>query len=245
MQIAYDHLTPKAKTLFNRYNAYLADNKRSLVASAAWMDTLRRPDQLWMQPMHYINTPYAPDHSVAVKPPNRLNAPGSIQQAQAILEQKQASNYDLGFNLRVLLHVVGDIHQPMHAVSLYNKTLPNGDKGGNLYRLKANTVGENLHTYWDRGGGYLSRNQRYSYKMLRRLAKTVERRWPCSRMSHDTSVQQWANESWRLAVDVAYQTPYNGKPSKDYRLQTRKLSEQRIAQAGCRLADMLNNIALA
>lgn len=54
---------------------------------------------------------------------------------------------------RYLVHVVGDMHQPLHSVALFNETYPNGDIGGN--RLKIITPdgkSNNFHSYWDAGG---------------------------------------------------------------------------------------------
>ena len=48
-----------------------------------------------------------------------------------------------------LLHLVGDIHQPLHCSSRVtpDEALPRGDAGGNTFRLDDN---RNLHGYWDR-----------------------------------------------------------------------------------------------
>jgi hypothetical protein len=54
--------------------------------------------------------------------------------------------YDLGW----LLHLVGDLHQPMHAVNGISVTLPEGDRGGNLVEIKGVTDGASeLHAFWD------------------------------------------------------------------------------------------------
>ena len=53
---------------------------------------------------------------------------------------------DLGW----LLHLVGDLHQPMHAVNGISATLPEGDRGGNLVEIKGATDGASeLHAFWD------------------------------------------------------------------------------------------------
>jgi len=247
-QIAYDKLSPRAISIFNRYNRYVDQpnskyGPRTLVGSAAWLDSQRRADQLWMQPMHYINIPFSRDNTPLL-PPKKLNAVVSIEQARQVLESSMASDYDKGFYLRVLLHVVGDIHQPMHSVSLYSARTRNGDKGGNMYHLKNNPVADNLHAYWDRGGGSLIRNKAYSVSALRRRAKLIEKRWPCDAQNVSLSAQNWADESFQIAVNQAYQLPYGQKPSGMYQKQVKQTSEQRLALAGCRLAAVLNDIAV-
>jgi len=55
-----------------------------------------------------------------------------------------------GFNLRLLIHYVGDIHQPLHTVNRYTKSNPNGDEGGNDFQLKTKHSQINeLHALWD------------------------------------------------------------------------------------------------
>lgn len=54
-----------------------------------------------------------------------------------------------GFNLRFLIHYVGDVHQPLHATSRYTQDYPNGDAGGNLYPLADMGNIDELHALWD------------------------------------------------------------------------------------------------
>ena len=49
---------------------------------------------------------------------------------------------------RALIHFVGDIHQPLHCVSRYTKNRPDGDRGGNEFKLP-DTLYKNLHLLWD------------------------------------------------------------------------------------------------
>lgn len=68
---------------------------------------------------------------------------------------------------RYLVHLVGDIHQPLHSVALYNKTYPKGDAGGNLISVVLiNGSKSNFHSYWDAGGYRIQNN---SFVMKRPL----------------------------------------------------------------------------
>ena len=51
--------------------------------------------------------------------------------------------------LRLFLHFVADVHQPLHALSRYTKEHPDGDKGGNTLKLKYHLSVSNLHSLWD------------------------------------------------------------------------------------------------
>lgn len=57
------------------------------------------------------------------------------------------------FNLRLLIHYVGDIHQPMHAVNRYTPEFPDGDAGGNLFNVTYSQTIHELHGLWDSGIG--------------------------------------------------------------------------------------------
>lgn len=48
------------------------------------------------------------------------------------------------------MHVVGDIHQPLHNTNLFNETYPDGDLGGNRINVTtANNITIKLHNYFD------------------------------------------------------------------------------------------------
>lgn len=56
----------------------------------------------------------------------------------------------LSFALRLVIHYVGDIHQPLHSVSEVDKEYPKGDRGGNSEWIDPNVSGVgNLHSVWD------------------------------------------------------------------------------------------------
>ena len=69
---------------------------------------------------------------------------------------------------RYLVHIVGDIHQPLHSAALFNKTYKSGDQGGNFLRIKTlDGKTSNFHAFWD-SGAYLFQND--SYKIPRPLS---------------------------------------------------------------------------
>jgi len=53
------------------------------------------------------------------------------------------------FNLRLLIHYTGDIHQPLHTTSRFSKDFPKGDIGGNFFKLTEKDGVKNLHALWD------------------------------------------------------------------------------------------------
>lgn len=54
--------------------------------------------------------------------------------------------------IRYLTHIVGDIHQPLHTVALFDDDkFKNGDQGGNLFKIKFKGNITGLHQLWDSG----------------------------------------------------------------------------------------------
>lgn len=75
---------------------------------------------------------------------------------------------------RYLVHLVGDIHQPLHSVALFNHTFPKGDAGGNLLKLKTlNGTVQNLHSFWD-SGAYRLQNDTYDFVRPMNLQNITE-----------------------------------------------------------------------
>lgn len=243
-QIAYHHLTPHAKDVYNHYNHALDKFYRpqSFVNSAAWLDHLYYQRERWLGKWHYIDLPFSLD-GTQLRTENKANAVSAIEKAGKLIQDSRQSDFEKGFSLRVLLHVVADLHQPMHAVSLYSKRFPKGDLGGNLFPLGANPVARNLHAYWDKGGGLLSTKQRYAKGSLEKKASGIEKRYPCQLQAMKLDPDVWARESHQLAISKAYKLKSGQKPDKAYQQMVRTISEQRLALAGCRLAALLNRLA--
>ena len=53
--------------------------------------------------------------------------------------------------LRLLIHYMGDSHQPFHCGTRFTKNFTEGDKGGNSFTLKNHYSAESLHAVWDEG----------------------------------------------------------------------------------------------
>lgn len=243
-QIAYHHLTDRSKSLYNRYNRSLNSVYRAqtLVNAAPWMDGLRYKNELWLQPMHYIDIPFSIDGTTLIQP-DKVNAVYAINEASLVLKDSYTNAFNKGFSLRILLHVVGDLHQPMHAVSQFSVKHPEGDYGGNLVFLGKNTVAKNLHAYWDNGGGFLKTRHYLSNRALDAKAYKIESRWPCNLGAMTINPNAWSKESHELAVSKAYLIKNGQKPEKNYQKMVKEITRQRIALAGCRLAFLLNTLS--
>lgn len=241
-EIAYDNLTPAAKNMCDKYTrSYNAkSSKGSFVSVASWMDSIRKKDVHWFDSLHYIDKPFTLDDSPlpAVQDANAL---WGIRQAMVVLSSDKASLADKGLSLRILTHLVGDIHQPLHTVTKVSKKLPQGDLGGNLFKLAKNPIGDNLHKYWDNGAGILI-GQTKKFQVQNK-ARQLEAKWSCSIANREKKPKQWINASHKLALNEVYKVTANKAPGKHYQLNAQNITQKQILLAGCRLATVLNEIA--
>jgi hypothetical protein len=71
-----------------------------------------------------------------------------IQQSEKTLSDSTTSAQEQALHLSWLIHLIGDVHQPLHCCSLFNSDYPTGDKGGNSFFIKPATKGIPLHSFW-------------------------------------------------------------------------------------------------
>lgn len=149
-----------------------------------------------------------------------------------------------------VMHLAGDVHQPLHTAQLFSGRYPQGDRAGSLQFVLDPLTGrpETLHWFWDdsihRAGDFASVTAR---------AKDLERRWPRASVSPGAARAAaadyglWAHESWALAKSHVYASGVVGGLSADqakalptaYVEETAALAEARGALAGYRLSDLL------
>lgn len=242
-QIAYDNLSSSSVQMCKQYCFPQAKQVSSdrLISTSTWLDTIRRKKNHQFDALHYIDIPFSKDKSrlpfIA-----KTNALWGIKQAERVLSSSQASIKDKELSFRILTHLVGDVHQPLHTITKVSKRLPRGDAGGNLFYLAKNSIGKNLHQYWDNGGGILiGKNKKIS---LQQQAAELERKWSCAEANKEQEPEQWVEATHQIAVSQVYSIQSHRKPSKKYQLATQLLVEKQIVFAGCRLANLLNKIAI-
>lgn len=240
-QIAYDHLKPEVKAQLNAYNRAVDGRSRysNFVKSAVWLDVLKQTDVHWYDHLHYIDIPYTQDGS-PLQPTDKFNAYWAIKKSMLVLNSKKATKRDKGLSLRMLIHIVGDIHQPLHTITRVSRTHPEGDLGGNLFVLASNNAGNNLHKYWDTGAGILSGSRKPF--QIKNKARQLEHQWSCKKHAAGTSIQGWIDQSHQLAIQNAYAITEGSQPGKYYQMSTQRIVEKQIFAAGCRLAYLLNQV---
>lgn len=249
--IAYDHLSPHAKKAVDQLTfdpeKHFSGRSR-FVYWSTWADWSRDRGDNRFRLWHYIDLPIS-DQGVKTRPPNAINAVYGINHCEIVLRNASESIENQKTCLKLLIHIVGDIHEPLHASDRFSVNHPKGDRGGNSFQIKSR-VANNLHAYWDRGlGKFTPLQQRRATNVIRiwQYAEEIEERYPIERYTADLDKLsllpiEWANEGRALAESYVYQIPEGSTPSRDYRDHGIPIMEERIALAGYRLAAMLNSI---
>ena len=209
---------------------------KNIINSSVWLDSIRGRTHAY-DAMHYIDIPFSTDRTrlPALSP---VNAVSAVNTSKRILLNPKAKTAAKGKAVRILVHVVGDIHQPLHAATRVSWQYPEGDRGGNLVVLHKNRIAKNLHSYWDRGAGLFVGKRRYGSGWIKRQAFAIEQQWPCHLTEVDLDPMHWAQESHVVAVQQVYRLPMD----MTYQRMAQQTVEHRIALAGCRLAGLMNQL---
>ncbi len=236
--------------------------------AACWPDIARGGpyDRPWW---HFINVPVYVDkndrRALADKlpfnqsfkyptsgDPADYNVVQAIAYSRATIADKSAGPDAKALAYCWLVHLVGDLHQPLHSCALVSvNQFPKGDRGGNQIPL---TRGNNLHSLWD---NLLGRSE--SFNNVRKVAAELSDRenygdvWDTA--AKETDVRKWLVESHQLAESFVYSpailqavrsTPAGDKvpavtPSDDYLKAAGHHARERVVAAGIRLGAMLRN----
>ena len=214
----------------------------SLDEAANWPDEMRSaPGDFWQKtatPWHYVTlNGIIYDHA-----PPEGDALEALGRFSKVLRDSNASREDKQLALRFIVHLVGDLHQPLH----------NGrccDKGGNDVKVTWFGKPTNLHAVWD---SQLVDEEQLSFtelaaKLERHISNDDVIKW------WDINPRDWTSESAEIR-DTLYPPP--AKPKKGQRVKKGKpllpdlswayafkftpLMERRLSQGGVRLAAYLN-----
>jgi len=195
-------------------------------------------------PWHFVNTPFwngVPEKQVKQDDWNVVHAIKALT-----TELEKNGNTELAaYQLRCLIHYVGDIHQPLHAVTMYSKDFPNGDRGGNSFKLKKTGQVDELHALWDSvvtefETDWTQPLDESEWANLSDAAQTISSKYPRSDLELNMTVENWAQESLTVAEASVYKgATQGGWPNQDYIAAGKIAAEKRLAQGGYRLADLI------
>jgi hypothetical protein len=230
--------------------------------AATWPDWVRshHTDEYHHATWHFINYPFVPAGS-AIDPKEHQPPAGQediVRQLDVAVKKIQGGNREeQAVFLCWLLHLGGDIHQPLHCTALFSARYPDGDRGGNLafIRLQEGTRKVKLHPLWDDllGNGTSPAAIARVVKQVQTLLKETPDLIKDDVESH-TSFESWAKESFEVARKDAY---LNGSlpvgkeedddadiplAPADYPKKAGALARVQMAKAGARLAATLKTV---
>ncbi|CDO66603.1 p1/s1 nuclease, putative [Plasmodium reichenowi] len=282
--IAYNFLNDDEKTVLDRiFKNYKEDNDfNDPVLGSVWPDhikyfnynypnKIRRIDGLeLMNKWHYVNIPYNPTNiklnmfqkEYYKRTDNAITILKSIFKSLKNVKKKEnhGTFFSYNFLIRYFIHIFGDIHQPLHSLSFYNKNFPEGDRGGTDIFVMYNNKVENLHYLCD--SVFRARNQKWPYlnsDMINKEAQKLMKIYPKEYFADRLKQSEFNNysyidfiisETFDLAVEYIYSNfPHDTLDQKttyllnDYAvINIKKMLTEQIVLAGYRLTHYLKII---
>jgi hypothetical protein len=222
--IAASYLTPAAAAEVDR----ILDGN-SLAEVSTWMDEVRSDDRFdYMGPWHYSTIPEGMTYEEAGTP-EEGDVLWAIGKVVNELKAGDLTTEQEAINLKVLVHLVGDLHQPLH--------VGNGtDRGGNDVRVTWFRERSNLHRVWD--SEMIDSKQLNGMELAQFAVNQLD----------EATVAEWQSGSWldwAVESQSYHKAVYDigdGDLSWEYMYHNFDNVTLRIAQAGVRLAGLLNEI---
>lgn len=229
-EIANIYLTAKARTEIQKILGV-----ESVAMSANWADFIKSDSTFdYLSPWHYVNLPKGLTREevkaylkqdTATDLYTKMNfVIGELKKKTLPLEKKQ-------FYLKLLIHMVGDAHQPMH-------TARREDLGGNRVRVLWFNNPTNLHAVWDES---LVNYQQLSYTeyatAINHAAAPQRKLWQAQ------PIADWLAESYAVAETLYPEiTEKDQKLGYDYNFRHVATVNSQLLKGGVRLAGLLNSI---
>jgi hypothetical protein len=229
-EIASDYISCKTKKAVRKILG-----TESMAISSNWADFIKSDSAMnYLDPWHYINIKSGMNYAefdTYLQRDTTTDAFTKLNFLIAELKNNQTPLDKQRFYLRLLIHIVGDIHQPMHVSR-------KEDLGGNKINVLWFNEPTNLHAVWDEK---LITYQKLSYteytNSINHTQKKLRRSWQKQPMT------EWFFESYQIA-DKLYAgiTQPNQKLSYRYNFDNIEILNLQLLKGGVRLAGLLNTI---
>lgn len=214
-----------------RANVQLLLGATDLAEAATWPDDMKSdPAEFWQKkasPWHYVTVRESNAYK-ASDAPAEGDAMTALVRFTATLRNPHASLDDKRLALRFIVHIIGDLHQPLHAGG-------GGDRGGNDFKISWFGRPTNLHSVWDSA---MIEQRSLSYSELagwltRSITPQQVIEW------NDRNPSDWIAESIALRRTIY---PADPAISWEYAYKHRVELDDRLKRAGIRIAAYLNGI---
>lgn len=158
--VAYNELKKNNPSVLAQAEAILAplsqffmEPNYAFIAAAEWPDDIKGQGWKNFNILHFLNYPVIdPSFKGSIKT-SADNATFAFNECNNVLTKSSGKISEIGKSMcmRLLIHIVGDIHQPLHTATLFSDIFPNGDMGGNLFKINypSKKSLDELHAYWD------------------------------------------------------------------------------------------------
>jgi nuclease S1 len=203
---------------------------QSLAAASSWADDIRgqRPQT---SRFHFVNIPLDSNSYVATRDCGTGHCIiAEIERDRGTLSDTSSSEVERAEALRFLVHLMGDLHQPLHVSD-------HSDKGGNNRTVWLLDQQVNLHAVWD--GELINTRRLGEDAYLQRLKQAMDS-LDLSAVERGTVVD-WAMEGHRIAREHAYHIPKGSHLAQSYVDENLPLVDLALIKAGVRLAKVLND----
>jgi hypothetical protein len=224
-EVAQAHLNRKAQKAVNK----LLEGS-SLAAVSTYMDEIKSDDKYdYTHDWHWVTIPSGETYPETEKNPDG-DAVEAINRMKKVLADETKTQAERAKALKFLVHLVGDLHQPLH--------VGNGlDRGGNNVKVKWFGKSSNLHRVWD---SEMLRSRDFAYselseELLGTLNKKTKEEWSRG------ATEDWAHEAMQYREQV-YNTGNTERMGYRYTYKNWDLLTQQLAKGGVRLAAILNQI---
>jgi hypothetical protein len=199
-----------------------------------WPDFIKSDTNYkYLNPWHYVDIEknLAFDAAVdSMKADTSVNAYNRILFLVKQLKNKALSLNEKQMYLKLLIHIVGDVHQPFHAGR-------KGDRGGNDIKVNWFNDQSNLHRVWD--------EQLISYQELSYTEYTNVINFPTAQQKNNwqkDSIEKWLFESYTISEQLHDDVKPNDKLGFNYNFKHVKTLNEQLLKGGVRLAGLLNEI---
>lgn len=224
-EVAQKHLTRKARKAISK----LLDG-RSLALVSTFGDDIKadrtyRKFSAW----HYVNYP-ADKKYTDVKPSECGDIIIGIQKSIKVIKDENSLQADKVFYLKLLIHLIGDLHQPMHVGRLE-------DKGGNDIQVQWFGKGTNLHRVWDSN---MINDYGMSYTELASNLPKINKKEV--QKIQEGNIFDWVEESQDLANELYDSVEVGEKLGYRYSYKYWIVLENQLQKGGLRLAKVLNSL---
>ncbi|MFT5592114.1 MAG: hypothetical protein ACI8SR_000471 [Oceanicoccus sp.] len=220
---AWQQLTPFAKQTVERL---LGSGEANFIEASVWADRIKSNEEFnYLKPLHYVNMPKnAANYRQARDCKKNKCVVEAIKDFSRIA--KTGSEKEQTLALRMLIHLIADVHQPLHA-GLFE------DRGGNWYEIKYEGSSMTLHKFWD--NHVVKRFDQDAFAGAQKI------------IANDVAVDvsnpvKWAEESHVIVVDSVYLAEENNVLSDEYLLMADTIMQQQLSRASWRLAMWLNTL---